>query len=999
MKHHLVRFVVSASLLATMAVWGSFPVVAQVPQKKPIGYDTMDYWRSIGGTRISDDGQWLAYATSAQAEDGELIVRNLASGQEFKHARGSAPNFTPDSKFVLFTILPPKTNADDEPAAGRAGGAGAEGEAPAAANRNSAGIMTLPGGQVTTVDQIATIRLAPESSTWVAMHKGRAPAAGGRGGRGGEARGGTPSTGSGQGATPPAAAAAGEQTPPAVPPASTGSGQAGARQGGAPATPPEKRKDPGADLIIRNLTTGADVTIAEVTEFAWNKGGSWLAYAVSSPDAAKDGAFARQMSDGAVRTLHSGKGRYKSLAFDDAGTQLAFLSDQAEYDKPVSPFRLYYWKSGDAAATEVVSGATRGMPTGMAVHDSAPRFSEDGKQLYLGTAPPPPPPADPNAKRPVNVDLWHYKDPQLQPMQRVRATQDRNRNYRAVFHVGDKRFVQLATPDMPNVNPGTSTAHAIGTSDMPYQQFVSWDQGYNDVFIVDMKSGARRKIMEKSAAVPALSPGGNYLTYFDEFTGHWYSHRVSDGLKVNLTERLPVKFAQVGHDTPDMPGSYGLGGWTEGDRTLWLYDQFDIWEIRPDGSNARQVTGGEGRKQHIVFRYRNLDPEQRTIPANGAVLLSATDDVTKATGFYRLTTGSTSPAKVVMLDKSFGAVTKAKHADRLVFTLSRFEEFPNVWVSDATFANMQKVSDANAQQAEYVWGKSEIIEYINADGITLKAILTKPDNFDPTKKYPMMVYIYEQLSQGLHSYSAPNVGTSVNVTRYVSNGYIVLRPDIIYDTGFPGEAAEKCVIPAVNTVVAQGYIDPKRIGIQGHSWGGYQITHLITRTHMFAAVQAGASVANMVSAYGGIRWGTGMVRQFQYEKTQSRIGAPPWDKTLEFIENSPIFWVEKVQTPYLTIHNDADDAVPWYQGIEFFTALRRLGKEAYFFNYNGELHGLRNRDNMKHWTVHQDEFFDHFLLGKSKPEWMDKGVPFLERGTRDVLGMFKRATPPPAGGK
>jgi dipeptidyl aminopeptidase/acylaminoacyl peptidase len=262
----------------------------------------------------------------------------------------------------------------------------------------------------------------------------------------------------------------------------------------------------------------------------------------------------------------------------------------------------------------------------------------------------------------------------------------------------------------------------------------------------------------------------------------------------------------------------------------------------------------------------------------------------------------------------------------------------------------------------------------------------------------MMVYIYEQLSQGLHGYAAPNVGTSVNVTRYVSNGYVVLRPDIIYETGFPGEAAEKCVIPAVNTIVAQGYIDPKRIGIQGHSWGGYQITHLITRTNMFAAVQAGASVSNMVSAYGGIRWGTGMVRQFQYEKTQSRIGAAPWDKTLEFIENSPIFWVEKVQTPYLTIHNDADDAVPWYQGIEFFTAMRRLGKEAYFFNYNGEFHGLRNRDNMKHWTVHQDEFFDHYLLGTPRPEWMEKGVPYLERGTRDVLGMFKRAVPPPAGG-
>jgi dipeptidyl aminopeptidase/acylaminoacyl peptidase len=978
-RRQIRRFVTIVSLGAAAAAWAILSSVAtlsaQAPAKRPLGYDAVDYWQSIGGTRLSDDGQWLAYALTSQGADGHLVVRNLASGQEFRHPRGTSPNFTPDGKFVVFTIVPPKATDDedeDEAPAGRAGGAGGGGNGAA---RNSAGIMALPGGQVTTVEQVSTIRLAPESSVWVAFHKGRAQAAGGRGGRGGRAGGG----GAGAG-----------QTPPAQP--------AGEGRGGA-ATPAEKRKDPGSDLIIRNLTTGAEVTLAEVNEFAWGKGGAWLAYAVSSTDAAKDGAFVRQMSDGSVRTLRSGRGHYKSFAFDDAGMQLAFLSDQAEYDQPVSPYRLYFWKTGEATAAEVVSGATRGMPAGMVVHDSNPQFSDDGKQLYLATAPPPPPPADPDAKRPLNVDIWHYQDPQLQPMQRVRATQERNRSYRAVWHVGDKKFVQLATPDLPNVNPGTSTERAVGTSDLPYRQLVSWDQTYNDIFVVDLKNGQRRKILEKSPQSAQLSPGGNYLTYFDEFAGHWFSYRISDGLKVNLTERLPVRFAQEDHDTPDMPSSYGSAGWTDGDRAIWLYDQFDIWEVRPDGSNARMVTGGEGRKQSIVFRYRNLDSEQRTIPTNGAVLLSATNDNTKASGFYRLNAGTATPQQIVMLDKAFGAVTKAKNADQLVFTLSRFEEYPNLWTSDGNFANMQKVSDANPQQAEYTWGTSELIEYINADGVKLRAILTKPDNFDPTKKYPLMVYIYEELSQWLHGYSSPSVGTSINVTRYVSNGYVVLRPDIIYTTGFPGEDAEKCVIPAVNTVLAEGYIDPKRVGIQGHSWGGYQITHLITRTNMFAAVQAGASVANMVSAYGGIRWGTGMSRAFQYEKTQSRIGAPPWDKTLEFIENSPIFWVEKVQTPYLTIHNDADDAVPWYQGIEFFSALRRLGKEAYFFNYNGELHGLRNRDNMKHWTVHQDEFFDHFLLGKPKPDWMENGVPFLERGTRDVSGMFKRETPAPAGGQ
>jgi dipeptidyl aminopeptidase/acylaminoacyl peptidase len=189
-----------------------------------------------------------------------------------------------------------------------------------------------------------------------------------------------------------------------------------------------------------------------------------------------------------------------------------------------------------------------------------------------------------------------------------------------------------------------------------------------------------------------------------------------------------------------------------------------------------------------------------------------------------------------------------------------------------------------------------------------------------------------------------------------------------------------------------GFIDPARIGIQGHSWGGYQITHLITRTNMFRAVEAGASVSNMISAYGGIRWETGRSRAFQYEKTQSRIGAPPWSRPLQFIENSPIFWVEKVQTPYLTMHNDEDGAVPWYQGIEFFSALRRLGKEAYLFNYNGEKHGLTQRETQKHFTVHMAEFFDYYLLGQPRPEWMDKGVRYLDRGTRDLSAIYRTAT-------
>jgi dipeptidyl aminopeptidase/acylaminoacyl peptidase len=920
--------------------------------KRPVSYDAYDSWMSIRGTKVSNDGTWLAYALAAQEDDGSLVVRNLKTGAEFRHARGESPVITADGRFVVFTIVPAKADVDK---------AKKDKKKPEDMPKNALGIMSLADGTVQTVDRVKSFRVPELAPSWVAYLKEKAPAA--------------------------------KDAPKADDKPAAAESEKPAEK-----KPKEKKKDPGTDLVIRNLATGVESTVPEVVEYGWNRDGSWLAYGVSSKAGDADGAFARKTSDGAAIALHTGKGNYKGFEFDEAGTQLAFVSDQAEYASAVSPYRAYYWTAGANAASEIVSASTAGMPQDFAVSEHGSlRFSKDGARLFLGTAPKPEPERDEDAPAPLKVDLWHWKDPQLQPMQQVRATQTRERNFRGVVHLKDKRFVQLALPDLPSVAAGDDPSYLLGQSDVPYQQLISWDGSYDDVFVVNVGTGERTKVLERSYYGASLSPGGKYVMYFDEATQDWWSYRISDGKRTNMTASVEaaVRWEDEKHDTPNQPSPYGIAGWTAGDKNVLVYDRYDIWSLDPDGGTApRNATSGAGRAAGLVFRYQRLDPEERVIPADKPVLLDTTNDRTKASGFYRTTLASPAkPVEVVMMDKAFGTPIKAKNADVAVYTLSRFEEFPNLWTSDLSFRNPQKVSDANPQQAQYVWGTSELIDYVNSDGKTLRAILTKPDNFDPSKKYPLMVYIYEELSQGLHSYAAPAPGTSINIARYVSNGYIVLRPDIVYDTGYPGEAAEKCVLPAVQTVLAMGFVDPKRVGIQGHSWGGYQITHLITRTDIFAAVEAGASVANMISAYGGIRWGTGMSRAFQYEHTQSRIGGPPWDNTLEYIENSPIFWVEKVHTPYLTIHNDEDDAVPWYQGIEFFSALRRLGKEAYFFNYNTEKHGLRQRENQKHWTVHMDEFFDHFLKGAPTPDWMEHGLDYLHRGTRDVSDLYKKKVP------
>jgi dipeptidyl aminopeptidase/acylaminoacyl peptidase len=917
-------------------------VLAQQPVKQPIGYDAFDGWRSIQGTRISRDGAWLAYALTPQDGDGEVVARNLKTGSEHRHPRGNSPAITFDGRFVVFAVAPHKADVDK---------AKKEKKRPEDQPKAGLAVLNLSNGEVFAVDRVKSFKLPEKSGRFVAYLKEaeKKPAE--------------------EKKEPEAKPAEAKEEP----------------------KKKEKKKDPGTDLVVRDLTKGSEVVIPEAVDYAWNESGTLLAYTVSSVTPRNDGAFALDPVAGTTTTLASGRGNYKNLVLDKQGRQIAFMTDRGDYDASTPAFVLFHWTHGSERATELISAKTPGIPEGRSVSEHGRvEFSEDGARLFFGTARiPAPEPED--GPEPVKVDIWHWKDPLLQPMQRVRADQAKKQSFRAVVSLADRRLTQLACEEVPEIELNPEATAAIGTSDVPYRQLVSWDGRYQDIYILELTTGSRRKIIEQSPFGATLSPAGRYVLYYDSEERNWLAIAVRDGRKINLTAKADVQFDSETSDTPDRPRPYGIAGWTEDDRSVLLYDRYDIWEARPESGELRKVTNGIGREEGIVFRYTRLDPEVRTIASDKPMLLSAVDERTKASGYYRLAPGGKGrPVKLVMLDKAFGNLQQAREADTLVFTLSRFEEFPNLWTSDGSFGNMRKLSDANPQQAQYIWGRSELVDFHSVDGTPLRAILTRPEDFDPSKKYPMMVYIYEQLTGGLHRHVAPSPGTSINVTRYVSNGYIVLQPDIVYETGYPGESAMKCVVPAVQRIVEMGFVDPERIGIQGHSWGGYQISHMITRTNIFRAVQAGASVVNMVSAYGGIRWGTGMSRAFQYEKTQSRIGAPPWERSLQFIENSPIFWVEKVRTPYLTIHNDEDDAVPWYQGIEFFTALRRLGKEAYMFNYNGEKHGLRERENQKHWTIHQDEFFDHYLKGAPLPEWMAKGVPYLERGRRDVSPLFRR---------
>jgi dipeptidyl aminopeptidase/acylaminoacyl peptidase len=771
---------------------------------------------------------------------------------------------------------------------------------------------------------------------------------------------------------------------------------------------PDRDKAEGDPLILRDLSSGQETRFDDVTAYFFTDDGEWLVYAASNEDGTADGVFAVSTASGQATPILAGEGAYQDITLADDGEQVAFLTSRDAWDTDADEpaMTLYHARMGDGEAQAVATEGTPGIPEGWWVPDyTSVSFSDEGTRLFFGTAPKPAEEEEdetPDDEK-VVVDIWNWKDPVIQPMQKVQADSRREQTFLAYASTDDHSVVQLATEDMPvvQVGEGRDGPVAVGATDryVKYGWYVSHEgNAPRDVYLVDVETGEAEMLMEKAWATPSFSTGGDYLVWWDGMAKHYMVMDLDTRETRNVSEALPFPVHNELDDHPDEPRGYGTAGWTENDEAYLIYDRFDLWAVDPAGMDApRNLTNGYGRENEIRFRYMDLDAAggrfgggaEEGIDLSEEALLQAFGLFTKQGGFYRHRLDSNrNPQRLIMDDYTFGRPTKAEDADVMVLTRQSFREFPDLWLSGPDFDDMVKITDANPQQDEYVWGDAEIIEWVSNDGIPLQGILIKPDGFDPSKKYPMMVYFYERSSDGIHRYRSPGPGTSVNPSFYVSRGYVFFNPDIPYEIGHPGESAIDAVVPGVLKIVDEGYIDKDRIGAQGHSWGGYQLAYMITRTNLFAAVEGGAPVSNMTSAYGGIRWDSGMNRQFQYEHTQSRIGGTLWEETMRYINNSPLFEADKIQTPFLMIHNDEDGAVPWYQGIEFYMALRRLEKPVWMLNYNGEAHGLRQEHNQRDWAIRMQQFFDHYLMGSPAPVWMEEGVPATMKGK--TLGLELR---------
>jgi dipeptidyl aminopeptidase/acylaminoacyl peptidase len=921
--------IIFTCLLALTAV---ATALAQPATKKALDHADLDRWKTIEKTQLSDDGRWISYELRTLEGDPELVLYDGLHSKEIRFSRAQDAAISADSRYLVFRIKPSvdtlreqrrrKVKKEDLP-------------------RDTLAVYQLANARLEKIPDLKSYYLPRRWSGWLAWSHEAA----------------------------------------IVPESKSDT------------TKTEKKKKESAEngtrLIIRHLESGAETAVGYVTAVAMaERQPAFLLASTGSDSSFLSGVYRFNPENRQLKPIYTGKAKFKNLVLDEQGLQAAFLADRDTTKARIRPWDLYFQAPGQDSATLSVGAYSEFMPETWAMSEhGALRFSKDGSKLFFGIAP------EPILQDTtllddeiVNVEVWRYDEPRLHTQQKVQLEQEKKRNYLCVLHTAEHRVTQLGDLLVPEIRTGNenNAPVALGFNEQPYLMETSWTGGpaCRDVYVTDVSDGSRMLVQKGLCAVPALSPSAQYLVWYLRSDSAWYAYSITDKTTRQIAGNATAPFHNEESDTPALPGPYGIAAWGENDAFVLIYDRYDLWKIDPAGRQSPQRLS-KGREAKKAYRYINPDPDKRFVTATDRLLLHTFEDQNKYQGYAWLELGNAQLRQIQSGAYTFERnPTKARNADKWLFTRENFQVFPDLLYS-SDLVTFKQVSNANPQQKDYRWGTIERFEWTAADGQKLQGLLAKPEGFDPKKQYPMIVNFYERSSDGLYQHRAPAPHRStINYTFYTSRGYLVFNPDVPYREGYPGESAFNSVISGTTSLIDKGFVDKSRIGLQGHSWGGYQGAYLITKTDLFRCAEIGAPVVNMISAYGGIRWESGVVRQFQYEQQQSRIAGSLWEYPLRYIENSPIFTMDKVNTPVLILHNDKDGAVPWYQGIEMFTALRRLGKPAWMLNYNDEPHWPVKLQNRKDFQRRMQQFFDHYLIDAPLPPWMERGVPAIEKGVR-----------------
>lgn len=976
------------TLLPLLLLFIFFSVKAQ--NKKPLTHAVYDGWKSVGEKAISNNGRFVVYTIVPQEGDGLLVINDIDNGNKREIERGYAPQISQDNRYVFFKI---KSRYQDTRQAR------IKKKKPEEMPKDSMAIILLGTDSIIKIPLIKTFKTPEKSSGWVAFLAEK----------------GLPDTttkknipdslkmkidglvkiadsllrkslDSVKGKIEKFEVIAATQK--AVEEIYKKANDLFVDAEGDDAVADKIQE--GTDLTVKDLVTGKIIKFKLVSEYYFDKTGTKLL--IETTKAPKDtlskaSVILYNLQSDKIDTIMKGFNDSKNFVFDEGGQQLAFVAERDSTAKSLQKFyKLWYYNNGKDSAVLQADRNTAGIIKGNTISENADlKFSKDGKKLFFGTATIIP------AKDTTLVDfelarldVWTYNDDYLQPQQLKQLPQELKRSFSAVAVPGQNTLVQLGTDSSENIsliNEGNA-AFVLAQSTKGNRIASQWEgRTLTNAFLINVNTGKSLLISKNNIGKLTASPMGKYVYWYDAVKQNYFAYNTASSSLKNITDKIKIPLFDTENDVPDYANEIGVAGFTADDKYILIQDEYDIWKVDPTAVEAPvNMTNGFGRRNKIKFDYVNTDPEKRFINPTEKILLRSQNKTNKNGGFYSVNVGEVKdPVLLHSGAHSFSAPLKAKDSEKFIFSQSDILA-SELYVTD-DFKQLKKLTDVAAQQKDYNWLSAELMRWKMFDGKMSEGLLFKPENFDPAKKYPVILYFYERNADQLYNYRAPAPSAStINIPYFVSNGYLVFDPNIYYKKGEPGQSAYNSVVSAAKMLAKMPWVDSNRMAIQGQSWGGYQVAYLVTKTNMFRAAGAGAPVSNMTSAYGGIRWGVGINRQFQYEKTQSRIGATLWQRPDLYIKNSPLFAADKIKTPLLLMHNDADGSVPWYQSIELFTALKRLGRKVWLLEYNGEDHNLVERKNRKDLSVRLGQFFDYYLKDAPAADWIKKGVPATQKG-------------------
>lgn len=882
-----------------------------------------DRWRSIQGAAISADGAWVTYTFAGRDRADTLYVAQVDSDIEYEIVHGSGARFSDDSQWVAYFLS--AEEGDDEE----------EGE-----RDRQVELRHLESGETVQWDRVASFEFAVGSRALL-IRKARAD---------GDA------------------------------------------------------DHSGTEVILRHLTgtqAGSSELLGSVNQSAFNASGTHLAYTVDAPDRDGNGVYLIDVEGGARSVLDSENADYSRLTWDEDGMAIAALrGDEVEGMVEKANVLLTFAVSGWSATYDPV--ADPAFPSGMVLSEKGTLlWSRDRARVFFGVREQAvaadrlcaasesdddemasghtiddPALSDPLicSDIPVaNVDIWHWQDEAIQSVQENRANGERNRTFRAVLHLDEARVVQLGDHRVRNVTITDPGDRAIGFDPTPYVS--DWRPAFNDIYEIDLGTGDRTTVLRSHLTTYGASPDGRHLLYWQE--GHIWAYDFERDEHRNLTESAPVSFVNAEDDHTGERPSYGIAGWAADGEGVILNHRYDLYLQPLDGSEATNLTGGRGASDEIRFRYVRTDSDEEWVDLDEPLLLSAYGQWTKKAGFFRL--DGDDLTELVYDDARFGNPIKASDSDRLMLTRQDFRTFPDYHLTTLAMAEWTQLTDANPHQSEFRWGHRILFDYTNDDGVPLQGTLAIPDGYEPGDQLPMLVHFYEKLSQNLNSYPTPRYASSPNYAGYVSNGYLVMEPDVHFRTRTSHSDMLESVEAAVAAVIELGYVDPDRVGLHGHSYSGGGASYISTQSEMFAAIVAGAAPINLRSEFNQIWPGSGSNNHRYDIYGQGRYGTDPFTDLQLYLDQSPVTHAPTMDTPLLYLHGVDDAIVPWIQGLEFYNALRFNEKPIIWLSYPGEGHGLGRHENRVDFQTRMRQFFDHYLKDAPAPRWMTEGRSFIEK--------------------